>query len=208
GAPPSRLAEARAMPAETLQARIQSLADDIQQMRPFLVHHFRPHKTIVELTPDYVVVWSFRLGVGIASLVVGRSAADVRRKIKAVRSLMTIRVGHDGLLFDKRMPWHTPIRLDASTQPEALALNYLILERFHPILFSFYDRIDFARLRTRPTAAVSGPEGTPADEETAIAVACQALAEMPEVPVEADAEPPSFGRIPVLRLPQLLRVFE
>jgi hypothetical protein len=207
-APAARLDREAVFSEKVMRARIQGLADDIQQMRPFLVRNFRPEKTIVTLTPDCAAAWKYRIGLGMAGLVVGRTAVDVRRKLAAVRSLMGIRVGHDGLFLDRRMPWYTTADLAASGVDGALALNYLLLEHFRDRLYSFYDRIDFSRLRRRPAAEEQPAAESRADDEQAVAAACRVLAEQSGGAAEEGAEEPSFARIPVLRLPRLLRLFE
>jgi len=188
---------------ERLRAMLAGMASDIQEMRPFLVKSFKPQKTIIPLGDGLVVAWRWTVRFGIANLVVGESEAEVLRYVESQHSAMDILVDHDGLLFESTKPWVTADESPPCEDMRPLALNCYIVGLFHERLYSFYDRIDFERIRARDCceAATSPEEG-----QEALALSCQDLARKDGV--EDEECPPPFAPrrrpIPSVRLQRLL----
>ena len=93
---------------------------------------------------------------------------------------------------------HAPVR-----GVRALVLNCYVLGLFHERLYSFYDRIDFERIRAR---ARSGAADEPADDDEVLAISCQDLAHRDEAEAGEGPPAPTPRRRPIrsVRLQRLL----
>ncbi|WP_439626863.1 hypothetical protein [Gemmata sp.] len=152
----------RKRPAATgavLRSGLASLAADVQAMRPLLVRNFHPHRTTLRLADDVWVAWTWHLANGIGNVLVAPSEGDLRTRIETRRVAEAYTVRHDGLLAYMRTPWRTAADLPGATP---LAANYALLECFRDRLFSFYDRIDLARVGAAPGGTpIPEPAGDP-----------------------------------------------
>lgn len=171
---PDRLQSLASQDDSSLLSYLQSLADDVQQMRPFLVKNFNPQKTGVLLKTGQSVAlgwdWTTRYGVG--ALYGAGSQEALIQDIRSRRSRVGVTVGHDGLLRDGVKPWITAKNERRIPNVNCLAVNAYILELFHEKLFSFYDQIDFSRMRDK-AAQIAEID----DDEQVLAASCQVLAE-------------------------------
>jgi len=172
GADAARIREIGGASDADIGKYLASLAADIQEMRPFLVRGFNPRKAVVSFGPGLVAAWTWTAYAGIASVIGGRSQAQVEEAVESRRVSLAVRVSHEGLFIDANKPWLTVDTAQVVGGVSPLVLNCYALERFHEKLFSFYDRIDFERIRAR---ARSRCLETDLDEE-AIALSCQDLA--------------------------------
>ena len=174
---PERMEDLGGEGDESLLRLLAGMAADIQEMRPFLLKGFNPQKTVISPGAGLVVAWTWTVRLGIANLVVGETEAEVVGNLESRKSAMAVSVDHDGLLFGYTKPWVTARDTPPSAGVRPLALNCYVLGLFHERLYSFYDRIDFERIRARARGVAAE---VPADDDVALALSCQDLAQRDE----------------------------
>lgn len=187
-----------------LLSGIASLAADIQAMRPLLVKNFRPEKTVLRLADDLWVAWSWQLANGIGNVLVARSEGELLAGIATRRVSEGYSVRHNGLLAYMRTPWRTAVELPGATP---LAANYALLAWFRDRLFSFYDRIDLARVGAGPALPpIPEPAGdSSGGDEVRIAVTLSTTDSETACPT---GEPLPNRRVPGIRFLRFERTLE
>ena len=190
---------------QALLDEIAVLMDDLWRMRPFLARNFHPEKTLIQLGEALYIACDWAANVGVMTLYVGRTEREVLGNLPTGRSIATVVVGRDGILADGYRPWITAGDPDHEEHVRRLATNAHVLELIHERLFSFYDQIDFGRIREQvKKEAVSGD----IDDE-ALALSLQDLGSEDKT-TEGDQarRSPVAGPIRPLRLDRLLNVLE
>ncbi len=199
--------------ANDLLARLQGFATAIQEMRPFLVRNFNATKAIVRFEGKHVVflAWDWCTEYGIANIFTGFDYEEVLGNLSTGGMRWPAKISHDGLLIDGKKPWVTSIVEDRIQNLNSLALNTYILESFHDKLYSFYDQIDFDKIRNRRKRAESPSE---LDDEV-FALSCLDLARaedpipVPDVLNEVRPETRErAGRVRSLRFEPFCRVLK
>lgn len=165
--------------SEQIRRRLEFLVDDIQEMRPFLRHNYRPEKAVIELVPGCVISFQWAVGRGIGFVPVAPSITDMLVHLREDTSRLSLMIGFDGLLCNFATPW---IDVDSVLDncPFALACNLRILEVIHARLYAMFEKVDIeavrARLRKRmQQSSGEREESEPTDEE--FAAICQVIAE-------------------------------
>jgi hypothetical protein len=190
---------------ETLLDEIGGLMNDIWQMRPFLIRNFSPEKTLIQLNERLHIACDWAANVGAMTLYVGQSEREVIENLPARRSITTVSVGRDGILIDGYRPWITAGNLEHTADVRKLAINAHVLGLIHERLFSFYDRIDFARIRQRAIAELNADEVG----NDALALSLQDLASETETTELAkERRLPTARRLRPLRLDKFLKLLE
>jgi hypothetical protein len=204
----AELSKYSAMPAEKLIEMLNSLAGDIQEMRPFLIRNFDPLKTKIIFGNEQhsAIAWDWSINYGMARMLFAAGEPDLIEAQVAPRELFPVRVGLDGILRDGRKPWITAASETRISDVNPLALNVLLLKLFHEKLFSFYDQIDFDRMRRRRSSSADRQS----EDLQVLAFSCQELersvGDAAQATTTADDLPKR--RIPALRLQTLCKVLE
>lgn len=194
---------------EQILDTLQMLADDIQEMRPFLRHNFNPENSIVELAPDLLVSFRWIVGRGIGILSFAPSKAEQLVHLKNDTSALSLTLTHRGLLANFATPW-----IDSVTAPDKqdanLRANLFILEKIHAHLNSLFQKIDTRAVLDRflrhagPTLRKNETIGEEPTEEE-FAALCQTIAEPVDVPAVTDT-PGIDITIRAVRLQRLLQL--
>jgi len=126
---------------------MEIMASDILHMRPFLLKNFNPEKTAIPIGSKKYIVWDWALnGIGIITFGTSKHLLSRTQKIMDESS---VRLRIDGILLDYNFPWQTVTDLIGD---QGLIINYYVLQQFWEKLFSFYEQIDFDRIRQRSQA--------------------------------------------------------
>ncbi len=151
------LASIDPVPVDDDDARVelQSLADDIEEMRPFLVRALRPERFVIPLSDRLYAAPVWVLLRGHLALIFARSERELLAGIHRMHHTFQLLIGFDGLLRHPVFHWRTSEELPAP----ALGVNLAIVRTVHARLMQAFSRIDVeAILRGRQAA------GEPADE--------------------------------------------
>jgi hypothetical protein len=209
-ADPSQLAAISNESEACLKGKLSALADNVQQMRPFLIRGFDFGNTIVELGDRLFVAWDWSTN-GMAQIL---SSPDkdilIEHYTASHKVYIPIRIRHDGLLCDGYKPWMTVATMPSIPGVNAFAVNLYLFELLHDKLFSCYDKIDFPRIRSR---AKGSTEEEMAQDDELFAESCQQLAatvvESKEPDIVEDSSPKvSYRVLRSLRMMQLLGFLE
>jgi hypothetical protein len=193
-------------PALSLQeeaARIESLADDIDQMRPFLVRNFRQSKTTMALPGGLFAQFSWASQGRLGLLTCAESERELVEQEHASLAHMPLGISYRGLLSCYVNPWRNVLTYQEDLPVSAPTTGRVVLEALHAKLFSFYEQIDvddiLARWRSR-----SDEQPPSADDEAMVIAAAIASAD------EAEQAPqPKTRRIASsLRLSRLRTILE
>jgi hypothetical protein len=183
-------------------ARIELLADDIHQMKPFLVRNFRPSKAVVEL-PGGLKAHFFWAQVD--RLVALRCAESERQLLNQDRRgevELPLAINCRGVLTCHVNPWRNVVSHEESLPAPALTTGRVVLEAVHAKLFRFYDQIDVDTILARWRSMDPG-EPASAEEEAMAIAASIASGTVPEEPAR------DTGRITSsLRLSRLQSLLE
>ena len=192
-------------PREEELAQIERLADDIHQMRPFLVRNFRPAKAVVEL-PGQIMgnfVWAANDRLG--CLRCAETEAELLEQEHRAEVDLPLGINTRGLLTCSINPWRTVGTHEEVLPFPAISVGRVVLEAVHETLFRFYDQIDVeAILRRWRSEARSDQDEPPSAEDEVEAIAAAIAVH------EAVGEPGKVrGRITSsLRLSQLQSILE
>jgi hypothetical protein len=165
--------------SEQIRRRLEFLVDDIQEMRPFLRHNYRPENVVIELVPGCVISFQWAVGRGVGLVLIAPSLSEMIVHQRQSTSALSLSIGYDGQLANYATPW-----IDAESVldrcPLVLQSNLRILEAIHAKLFALYEKVDvaavLARIRKRiERSSGEGEESEPTDEE--FAAVCQVIAE-------------------------------
>ncbi len=184
--------------------RILLMAQDVLEMKPFLVRNFRPEKAIVQLTDELVggFMWATINRIGFVRC--GESERDLLEQDRRCLALLPLSLRSDGLLTCYVRPWHTAETLEAASPVSPITVNRVVLEAVHAKLFSFYEQIDVEAILDRRRSA--GDAHTPTDEEEDEAIAASIALDARK---EAGAGVEPAGRVTSsLRLSRLVALLE
>ena len=164
------------------RARITLLAEDIAEMRPFLVHNYPYAKSIIRLPGGLYAGFRWDTLDRIGALDCGASERELLTNREAGISGRRLAIGHDGLVRCSVNWFRDVATLRETLAFPPLAVGRAILELVHARLYSFFDKIDLeavcASWRGRPRALAADVEASPEsgeDEAVVIAasIACQ-----------------------------------
>ena len=184
------------------ESRLALLMSDIQEMRPFLVHNFKPENVAIEVADSLVVSWLWAHGRAAGVVPVAPSVEAIQTQLRTRITPVLLSVLSNGLLACHSMPWITSDK-QLNICPGALRANLRILEAIHARLWSFYEKVDIdsvlARFRVR-----AGASGTTEPTDDEVAASCQSIAE----PVDQEDSVPGgpVARVNAVRIQRLLRV--
>lgn len=183
--------------SEQIRRRLEFLVDDIQEMRPFIRHNYKPEKAVIELVPGCVISFQWAIGRGIGFVPVAPSISDMLVHLREDTSRLSLMIGFDGLLCNFATPWFD-VDSVLDNCPFALACNLRILEAIHARLYAMFEKVDIeavlARIRKRiEKSPDEGEENEPSDEE--FAAVCQVIAE------PLDESPAGSGMVGSLEIP-------
>lgn len=147
------------------RARIGLLAEDIAEMRPFLVRNFPVAKAIIDLPGGLVAGFRWdtldRIGVLHGA---PTERALLEQYEKGVGSLHLV-LGYDGLLRCS-VNWFRDVSNHREQLPvPPLVVGRVVLERLHAKLYGFFDKIDLEAVCARWHGRVTEHAGEP---ETAV----------------------------------------
>ncbi len=189
-----------------IRTQLEGLAEDLQQMRPFLGLCMRPELGVFQVADRCWAGWGFTtFGGGLIGFVgVGESEqAVVRGKLTATFPGM-VGVNRAGLFCNYFQPWRTVSELETTSAYSPIEVNLAILTDVHAKLFESYDRIDFDQVRSRAMRATASP----GDVTAALNLSAIELAAADPGPTDAPTSSPAAPtrRIPSLRFSRLARL--
>lgn len=167
-------------PEEEL-ARIERLADDIHEMRPFLVRNFRPSRAVVELPGELVAHFVWGHGDRVGMLRCAESDQDLLAQEHRSEMVMPLGINYRGVLTCLVNPWQTVISHEEALPTPALAVGRVVLEAVHGKLFDFYDQVDVDAILAR-WGATDSEEPASAEEEAMVIAASIASVAVTEEP--------------------------
>ncbi len=195
---------------DEIRKRLADLADDIQQMRPYLVGAQRPKSNVVRIAADLWVTWAYRIWCGgvFGAVVAAVTEEEAIHSAHTGRGEMVAGVNGQGILCNYRHPWEHLDRLNIPSVPCPLAVNYVVLKAVRDKLYESFDKIDLDRVRWRPKANAQAPEfSDEALDWSVLDLATDYLAPKGEEDRQAVCEP-IHRSIPKLRFSRLRRVLE
>jgi hypothetical protein len=184
-------------------ARIGRLADDIHEMRPFLVRNFRPSRAVVALPGDLMAhfIWMHNDRLGIL-----RCAATERELLdQDQRSDVEwpLGISYGGVLCCHVNPWRNVVSCAESLPAPALTVGRVVLEALHAKLFGFYDKIDLGAILA-PWRSDDPGKPESADEEAMVIAASIASASIAVTEEPARETRPITSSLRLSRLQSLL----
>ncbi len=153
-------AGARVEPVEDERARIELLAEDIAEMRPFLVRNFPRSKAHVALPGGMIAGFSWDSLDQIGRLHVAQDERVLlEAEAKGVADL-TLSIGAQGYLRCAVRSWRSVANCDLELPYPAISIGRIGLEAVHAKLFSFYERVDVEAIlsRWRYSEVSDGPQ--------------------------------------------------
>ena len=184
-------------------ARIHLMAQDMLEMKPFLVRNFRPEKAVAPLVDGIVggFMWANLNRLGI--LRCGPTERALLEEHRRSLSMLPLGIRYDGLLTCNVNSWRTAANHEPNLPAPPLTINRVVLEAVHAKLFGFYDQIDVDAILDRWRSTEEAIESTEEEDEAiAASIAVDARRE-----VEAGMAP--AGRVSSsLRLNRLLSILE
>lgn len=145
------LASVNPVPVDDDDARVelQFLADDIEEMRPYLVRALRPERFVIRLADRLYAAPVWVLLGGHLTLIFARSERELLEGIQRMHHSFQLLIGFDGLLRHPVFHWRTSEELPAP----ALGVNLAIVRTVHARLMQAFSRIDVeAMVRGRQDA--------------------------------------------------------
>ena len=127
---------------DAARVELQELAEDIEEMRPFLVRAVRPERFIVPVAEDLVAAPAWTFLQGHVSLFFARSESALIESIQRQHSHFQLLVGFDGLLRHPVFHWRTSDHLPAP----ALTANLALVRVFHARLMTAFSKIDLSAM--------------------------------------------------------------
>jgi hypothetical protein len=173
-----------------LKKDLETLASDVQEMRPFLVRGFDPERTLVGVNEDFFLAWDWST-VGMASILCGPTREFVHRWQASRQVLLPIGMGCNGILFDNKKTWISAAAAPLVCGINPMAVNLYVLQLFHERLFFFYDRIDLPAIRRRGEEA---SEEDLAEDEEVLAESVHRLADEDAAP-EVELVPETIEKV-------------
>jgi hypothetical protein len=147
---------------EDERARIGLLAEDIAEMRPFLVRNFPLAKAVVTLPGGLVAGFRWDTLDRIGMLQAAPTERELLEQYEKGFGDRSLSIGYDGLL---RCPvnWFRDLSTVREPLPfPALAVGRVVLELVHARLYGFFDQIDLEAVCASWCGRVTGPEAAPA----------------------------------------------
>lgn len=123
--------------------RMKELAENINEMKPFLIKSAKHVKSIIRITDDLYFGWTWGVLWGIGAIMLENShekIIDVVKNLPMSGAVFAVEI--DGTFSCSCRPW-----IDAELMKEygienALDINLYLLQSIHDKLFSFYCQID------------------------------------------------------------------
>jgi hypothetical protein len=182
---------------ESARHELTSIASDILEMRPFLIHNFNPSKTLIGFDNDFTLAWDWSTQFGIANIIGAESEREALGVLASKESDHLVKVDYGGRMLDPRRPWSTG-EFGYHEPGFGLAESLYVLRLFHEKLWNFYNKIDLVAIRKvakEPASVEDLPEEI---AEQVFALSCQDITAK-----LAPAQPDSFNNRPHRRLAQL-----
>ena len=156
------------LPREEELAQIERLADDIQQMRPFLVRNFRPSRAVVRLPGQLVGSFAWAVNDRLGCLLCTGSEEELLQQDHRGETELPLAIDYRGLLTCSVNPWRNVGTHEEPLPFPAISVGRIVLEAVHETLFGFYDQIDVEAIlrRWRTGARRDGDEPATAEDET------------------------------------------
>jgi hypothetical protein len=199
------LAESGCDPASDREERaaVELLADNIHQMKPFIVRNFQSSEAVVELPGGRLAWFNWATGRRLGLL---KIANPGDKASSTTPDHFTLSLGFGGRLECTVNPWRTAATVDIGSQDiPPLTVNRVVLESVHDKLFSFYDPIDVESILARWKAAEPAEPASVEEEDEVIAASIAIAARLDS----DEGERRSTARIVShLRLNQLRKILE
>jgi hypothetical protein len=158
---------------EEERARIGLLAEDIAEMRPFLVRNFPAAKAIVTLPGGLVAGFRWDTLNRIGDLQCALTERELLEQYEKGFGELALAIGYDGLLRCS-VNWFRDVSTVREPLPfPPLAVGRVVLELVHARLYGFFDKIDLEAVCASWRGRATEPEVEPASavEETAVIAA-------------------------------------
>lgn len=192
--------------ADQIRVRLQELVDDIQEMRPFLRHNYRPENIVVEVVPGLVISFRWAVGLGVGFIPVAPSTDEMLKHHHRSTGTVSMTIGYDGILSNLSSPWIDSNSL-LKDLPEALLCNLWLLEIVHSRLLELYSKIDIdavlRRFRIRNSEVPLSPVVEASEEE--FAALCQLISEPSDIQSSSTGSR-AFQGIGGIRVQRLLSI--
>jgi len=151
------------------------LAEDIAEMRPFLVRNFPSDKALIELPDGLVAGFAWDTLDRIGTLHCASTERELLEERQRGIAKRLLAVGYDGSLRCS-VNWFRDVASIGAPLPfPALAVGRVVLEAVHARLYGFFDKIDLDAVRAswigreRPWALE--PESGLVEDEAAVIAA-------------------------------------
>ncbi|KIG16399.1 hypothetical protein DB30_04566 [Enhygromyxa salina] len=131
------------------RVELQSLANDIEEVRPFLVRAMRPERFMIMLGEHLHAAPIWILLRGHLALVFAGSERQLLEGMQRQHYPYQLMIGFDGLLRHPLFHWRTAAQLPAP----ALGANLTVVRAIHTKLLAAFARIDVAAILREPRAA-------------------------------------------------------
>jgi hypothetical protein len=148
---------------------IERLAEDIAEMRPFLVRNFNPTKALLDLPGELLASFGWDTNNRIGVL---RCAEDERTLLELEEQGLVVSplaITYRGQVTNNVLYWQTVATHDVPLPFPAVSVGRVVLEAIHAKLFSFYDQIDLGAILRQWRAAEQAAPSSAEDEAVVIA---------------------------------------
>jgi hypothetical protein len=162
------------------RARIGLLAEDIAEMRPFLVRNFPVAKAIVTLPSGLYAGFRWDTLDRIGVLHCSSTERQLLEQYEKGVGELSLAIGYDGLLRCS-VNWFRDLCTVRAPLPfPPLAVGRVVLEIVHARLYGFFDKIDLEAVCASWRGRVMGPEAEPASaaEEAEVIAASIATSDL------------------------------
>lgn len=161
-------------PDDEERARTALLAEDIAEMRPFLVRNFPTDKALIELPDGLVAGFAWDTLDRIGTLHCASTERDLFEERQSGIAKRLLALGYDGRLRCSVNWFHDVASIPGPLPFPAVAVGRIVLEALHARLYGFFDKIDLDAVRAgwiareRPLA-LEAESGSVEDEAAVIA---------------------------------------
>lgn len=180
---------------DDLRAELAGIADDLREAKALLIRGYKPVEHLVTLPGGWVAAWSWDINQRAGTVEMGATPADLTQALGANSQTDAVMISLDGWASEALLPWLEPT-------PEAIRWSVGLLRPIRDRLLADW------MAAPRPAPVVEGATTDAMAEGEAIAVACEALAELDEAEEEGSKGSRYKTRVPKVREHTLLLLME
>lgn len=151
---------------EDIRNELEEMANNLLEIRPFLVDSVTPEKTSIRLPDGRWLVWTWHVAVGMAVIDVAETERHRSTVARTRFGISPVCLSYTGDLIDPNQHWKTASSLDEKPATDMALLNLEIVRMFWEKLLGFYYKIDHEAIRRRRDGK---PDEPVEDDELAVA---------------------------------------